>query len=143
LTDMPLATDKPISFGLKEFCRVCGRCAESCPSKAISTKTDPDFVPLGPYSNPGHEAWFEDSVKCYEYWYQSGSYCSVCYMVCPWAKQDKTAIHEIVKASSTKIPALDRLFISMDQRFGYGQQKDPDAWWDLDLNEFGIDRILR
>ena len=141
LTDMPMATDQPIHFSLKEFCEVCGRCAETCPSKAISFNKEPDFKVLGEWSNPGHQSWFEDCLKCYEYWEESNSYCSICIMSCPWAKQDKTIIHEIVKASSANFPFMDGLFISMDKTFGYGQQKDPDSWWDLDLLEHGIDTM--
>jgi len=141
LTDMQMVTDKPIRFGLKEFCMVCGRCAETCPSKALSFDTKPNFKVVGKYNNPGHQTWFEDSIKCFGYWDESNSYCSVCIMVCPWAKQDKTMIHEIVKASSAKFPFLDSFFASMDESFGYGRQKDPDKWWDLDLLEHGIDMM--
>jgi len=35
-TDMPLEIDRPIDFGLQDFCSKCGRCAEMCPSQAIS-----------------------------------------------------------------------------------------------------------
>jgi reductive dehalogenase len=35
-TDMPLAVDKPIDFGLQDFCKKCGKCARECPSQAIS-----------------------------------------------------------------------------------------------------------
>jgi hypothetical protein len=28
LTDMPLTTDRPITFGVDEFCQICGKCAE-------------------------------------------------------------------------------------------------------------------
>jgi epoxyqueuosine reductase len=139
LTDMPMAVDKPIHFGLKEFCTACGRCAESCPAKSLSFDSEPSFNVCGEWNNPGHQAWYEDGVKCFEFWEQTNSYCSTCIMVCPWAKKDKTAIHEIIKASSAKMPILDRLLASMDERFGYGRQKDPDAWWELDLLEHGID----
>jgi hypothetical protein len=37
------------------------------------------------------------------------------------------------------MPFLDRLLANMDERFGYGRMKDPDAWWDLNLNEHGIE----
>jgi len=48
-------------------------------------------------------------------------------------------IHEIVKATSAKIPPLDALFSAMDEAFGYGRQKDADKWWSLNLPEYGID----
>ena len=139
LTDMPMAVDKPIHFGLREFCAACGRCAELCPSQALSFDEEPSFDVRGEWNNPGHQTWYEDSVRCFEFWEESNSYCSTCIMVCPWAKKDKTALHQIVKASSAKMPILNRLLISMDQKFGYGIQKEPDDWWNLDLIEHGVD----
>ncbi|UCE21670.1 MAG: reductive dehalogenase [Candidatus Aminicenantes bacterium] len=139
LTDLPLMTDKPIDFGLMEFCKVCKRCAEACPSKCLSFDDEPSFQVKGEWSNPGHQAWFEDSPKCLAYWQESTSGCSICIPVCPWAKKDKTMIHEIVKASSAKIHVLDRFFASMDEAFGYGRAKSAKKWWDLNLPEYGID----
>jgi reductive dehalogenase len=139
LTDLPLATDMPIDFGLLEFCKVCKRCAEACPSNCLSFDDEPSFRVKGEWNNPGHQAWFEDSPKCLAYWQESTSGCSICIPVCPWAKKDKTMIHEIVKASSAKIPALDLFFNAMDEAFGYGRQKDADKWWSLNMPEYGID----
>ncbi|MCB0183284.1 MAG: hypothetical protein KDE31_03420, partial [Caldilineaceae bacterium] len=34
-TNMPLAHDQPIRFGVREFCERCRRCADNCPVKAI------------------------------------------------------------------------------------------------------------
>jgi len=139
LTDLPLVPDKPIDFGLLEFCKVCKRCAEACPSGALSFDDEPNFKVKGEWNNPGHEAWFEDSPKCLAYWQESTAGCSICLAVCPWTKKDKTAIHGIVKATSAKIPALDRFFTTMDGAFGYGRQKSAKKWWSLNLPEYGID----
>jgi len=139
LTDLPLATDKPVDFGLLEFCKTCKRCAEECPSECLSFKDEPDFEVRGPWNNPGHQAWFEDAPKCLAYWRESTSGCSICIAVCPWSKKDKTMIHEMVKASSAKMPFLDGFFTSMDKAFGYGRQKRADRWWKLNLPEYGID----
>ncbi len=35
-TDMPLAHDKPIDFGMQAFCEACNKCARECPSGAIT-----------------------------------------------------------------------------------------------------------
>jgi ferredoxin len=35
-TDMPLAVDQPIDFGLQDFCTQCSKCARECPCGAIS-----------------------------------------------------------------------------------------------------------
>ncbi|MBD3413976.1 MAG: reductive dehalogenase [Candidatus Aminicenantes bacterium] len=139
LTDLPLALDKPIDFGLMEFCKVCRRCAESCPSGCISYEDEPSFKVKGEWNNPGHKAWFEDSPKCLAYWQESTSGCSNCIAVCPWTKKDKTMIHDMVKAASAKIPALDAFFNSMDKSFGYGRQKSAEKWWNTNHFEYGID----
>ncbi len=139
ITDLPLATDNPIDFGLLEFCKVCKRCARACPSNSLSFDDEPSFQVRGEWNNPGHQAWFEDSPKCLAYWQESTSGCSTCIPVCPWSKKDKTMIHEIVKASSAKIPALDTFFTTMDEAFGYGRQKSAKKWWYLNLPEYGID----
>ena len=139
ITDLPMAVDKPIDFGLLEFCKVCKRCAEACPPNCLSFDDEPSFEIKGPWNNPGHQAWYEDSPQCLAYWSESTAGCSVCLAVCPWTKKDKTMIHDIVKATSAKIPALDRFFTSMDEAFGYGRQKSVEQWWHLDLPEYGID----
>ena len=35
-TDMPMAHDKPIDFGLQRFCESCNKCARECPAGAIT-----------------------------------------------------------------------------------------------------------
>ena len=35
LTNMPLKPDRPINFGVTEYCTECGICAVECPSGAI------------------------------------------------------------------------------------------------------------
>ena len=39
LTDLPLATDKPIDLGVEELCKECRKCASTCPTK-ISPPTE-------------------------------------------------------------------------------------------------------
>ena len=43
-TDLPLAHDRPIHFGVQEFCQICKRCAETCPAKALPLG-EPTFIP--------------------------------------------------------------------------------------------------
>ncbi|MBW2513361.1 MAG: reductive dehalogenase, partial [Deltaproteobacteria bacterium] len=35
LTDLPLVPDRPIEFGVWDFCLACEKCAKKCPSKSI------------------------------------------------------------------------------------------------------------
>jgi ferredoxin len=36
LTNMPLIPDKPLDIGVEDFCRVCRKCATTCPTNSIS-----------------------------------------------------------------------------------------------------------
>jgi epoxyqueuosine reductase len=139
LTDLPMTTDKPIRFGMREFCMACRRCAEACPANVISTKDGPDFEVQGEWSNPGHEGWFENSPNCLAFWRENTQSCSICVTVCPWTKKDKTLIHDIVKAASAEFPGMAGVYTTLDKAFGYGEQKDSVDWWNLDLPEYGID----
>jgi reductive dehalogenase len=139
LTDLPMKTDKPIRFGVREFCGACKRCAESCPAQSLSVKDEPDFEIKGEWNNPGHEGWFEDSPKCFQYWKESTTSCSNCIVVCPWNKKDKTLVHSVIKASSSTFHGLGGALASLDETFGYGKPADPREWWTLNLPEYGID----
>ena len=106
-TDMPMACDAPIRFGVEDLCRQCKQCAEACPSRALSFDDEPSFNTRGPWNNPGHKAWFEDSYKCFSYWRKVGNGCAICLASCPYTK-----------AASAR--ARD-----------YAHLQDPDQWWSL------------
>ncbi len=58
-TDMPLIHDRPIDFGLQDFCSKCNKCARECPCHAISFGTKIMFN--------GYEMWKPDVEKCARY----------------------------------------------------------------------------
>ena len=66
LTDMPLKPDRPISFGVTEFCEICGKCAENCPSGAIEPGERSYETPIT--GNPGAYKWAVSGAKCVQYW---------------------------------------------------------------------------
>jgi len=131
-TDMPMACDKPIDFGVVDFCKHCKKCAEACPSHALSFDDEPSFKTVGVWNNPGHKAWFEDSYKCLQYWQKSGTSCAVCLTSCPYTKGDQAWIHEGVKAVASIAPAVDPILKTMDDAFGYGKERAPEEWWTKD-----------
>jgi reductive dehalogenase len=139
-TDLPLALDKPIDFGLQEFCRHCKKCARACPVNALSFDTDPSWEPLGPYSVKGKKVWYEDCEKCMSYISSAGTYCGACLGACTWNKGNKTHLHDLVKAMGAKVPSLSRFFAFMDDLFGYGlvPENRRKGWWDLDLTAKGV-----
>jgi reductive dehalogenase len=140
LTDLPVAVDKPIDAGIMEFCKRCKKCAEACPSESLSFDDEPSWEVKGGWNNPGHKAYFENSVSCMTYWREkAGTNCGICFSVCPFSKKDKAWIHEWVKAGAAVAPFADTFFRSMDDAFGYGTKAGSEEWWQLDLPEYGVD----
>ena len=129
-TDLHLSSDKPVDCGIVQFCKRCKKCAETCPSRALSFDDEPTFKTRGPWNNPGHKAWFEDSYKCYQYWQHVDTGCGICMAVCPFTKAAEGWIHDVVRATTSITPAADHFFRSMDDAFGYGKQPaDLEQWW--------------
>jgi len=132
-TDLPLEPDKPVDFGLQQFCQKCLKCARECPSQAI---------PLGDkVIHNGYEAWKLDTDRCtlYRVTNQNGAACGRCIKVCPWNKPQGW-IHDMVRWMVRHTSFLDKLLIKMDDVWGYGQQDTGDKWW-FDLED--VDEVLQ
>ncbi len=84
ITDLPLETDKPVEFGVREFCRKCRKCVEVCEVDAISAQTEPSFNVACPSNNTGIERWAVNVDRCYSFWIENGGDCSSCIAVCPF-----------------------------------------------------------
>lgn len=147
VTDLPLAPTKPIDAGIMRFCKTCKVCAEKCPAGTLSLETEPFWEPVGPWNNPGHRTWYENSTSCRTWWSVSTAGCSTCFAVCPFSKKDKSFMHRIVKATISKNPFATGLvngFITkMDSVFGYQRQRDLEAWWRLNMPPHGINDTKR
>ena len=131
-TSLPLAVDRPVDFGLQDFCTRCARCAEACPSQAISHG---DKV-----MHNGYERWPVDVQKCtsMRVGNQHGSGCGTCIKVCPWNKPD-TPLHRVVNWTMRHIPASRSMAIKADGMLGYGKP-DPERKWWLDVEK--VDGVL-
>ena len=132
-TDLPLAPDRPIDFGLQDFCNNCMKCARDCPSGAISFG---DKV-----IHNGYEKWVLDVEKCtaMRVGNKRGSGCGTCIKVCPWNKP-YTPFHRTVSWAMRHIPAARRLAIWGDDLLGYGKPDYKEKWW-FDLED--VDGVLR
>ena len=126
-TDLPMAVDKPIDFGLQDFCNKCGKCARECPAQAIS------------YGNKvihnGYERWPADVQKCtsMRIGNQHGSGCGTCIKVCPWNKPN-TPFHRTVNWTMRHVPLARRFAVWADDLMGYGKPRPSRKWWfDLEL----------
>jgi len=146
LTDLPLAPTKPINFGVMEFCKHCKRCADLCPSKSLSFDTEPSWEVQGQWNNPGHKAYFENSVTCRNYWSQVGTNCGICFAVCPYTMDDEATIQKIWKATAATTPAFDST-VTRIQNAAFPAElgkpiKSPESWWENEnMPEYGINTM--
>jgi reductive dehalogenase len=145
LTDLPLAVDKPIDFGLQQFCTECEKCATSCPANAISKADQPYWETVNQWQASGKKAYFEDNEACFTFQSSKDIYCSTCMAVCPWSKQDRTLLHELAHIMAAKLPSklpgIGKLLVKLDDLFGYGRIRDAntiDRWWQLNNSTRGV-----
>jgi reductive dehalogenase len=126
-TDMPLAIDKPIDFGLQDFCSKCMKCARECPSQAISYDDKKMYN--------GYERWILDVEKCtrMRVGNQHGAGCGTCIKVCPWNKPS-AAFHRLVGWTMMHVPFVRQFGVWGDDLMGYGKPKPRWQWW-MDLEE--------
>ena len=130
-TDMPLAHDKPIDFGLQAFCEACNKCARECPAGAITAGPKLMFN--------GYEIWKSDSQKCttYRITNEGGAMCGRCMKTCPWNLEGlfkEKPFRWLASNVPSAAPALARL----DDHLGHGGLNEVKKWWwDLELKDDG------
>ncbi|MDO9134575.1 reductive dehalogenase domain-containing protein [Hydrogenophaga sp.] len=126
-TDLPLAVDKPIDFGLQAMCNLCMKCARECPCNAI---------PFGPkVMFNGYEIWKPDVEKCgkYRLTNMKGSACGRCMKTCPYNREDLVESERLLWLS-IDVPASRRQLIAHDDSSGGGQRNAVKRWWfDLEI----------
>lgn len=132
-TDLPLLPEKPIDFGLQEFCEKCQKCAVECHSGAI-TSGSKEFT-------NGYESWRFDAGQCAKYRVVNphGNACGRCLKVCPYNKP-KGWTHDVVRWMIHRTPFMDGLIAKMDDVLGYGKQEDKYKWW-FDLED--VDGVIQ
>jgi len=132
-TNLPMECDKPIDFGLQQFCENCYKCARECPCQAI------------PYGNKimfnGYETWKPDVEVCAKYRLtnKKGSACGRCMKTCPLNKvvtKDGPLLQRIaswcgINAMWLK-PIMIPIAVWLDDKLGNGKQVKGQKWW-LDL----------
>lgn len=117
-TNLPVMPDKPIDFGLQDFCRVCKKCAENCPSKSISMADEP--VEYNGYMKYGLEY---KSCTLFRRTQTEGYGCGRCAVVCPWSSKEESWFHYLGSyLSSSRNSAINRAIVEMDNIFGYGTE---------------------
>jgi ferredoxin len=85
LTDLPLIPDKPIEFGVRDFCLICEQCAKKCPSKSIMFGAPTD-KPHNISNREGVMTWHINAETCLNFWADNHTDCSNCIRTCPFNK---------------------------------------------------------
>ncbi len=111
-TDLPLIPDKPISFGVQDFCEKCNKCAVNCPSKAISEG--------GKTTIRGVKKWEFSVTQCFSYWRTIGTDCGICMKVCPFSYPNSLP-HKIASAG-VKRSTFARRLAAWGDKIIYGKR---------------------
>ncbi|PKN66884.1 MAG: hypothetical protein CVU57_04785 [Deltaproteobacteria bacterium HGW-Deltaproteobacteria-15] len=106
-TDLPLETDRPISFGTHEFCMACENCARYCPANAVSFG-EPTDAPESMFNNPGYRKWYIRADRCLLFWMADRKKWITCggkcISVCPWNKP-LHPFHNLIRRLAIHSPA--------------------------------------
>jgi reductive dehalogenase len=137
LTNMPLVPDKPIKFGVEEFCGHCKKCARECPSKSI-TNGPQTWSGKSVCNNPGVLKWHNDLEKCLNFWVENGTECGNCLAVCPFTKGAMWT-HDATRWAIDKAKFLDPVWLTMDDAFGYGEHRENQDIWTSNIGTYGLD----
>jgi epoxyqueuosine reductase len=127
-TDLPLVPDEPYFFGVEEFCRTCLKCAQLCPSRAISFEEQTAAAPTVS-NNPGVLKWPANPEQCFKYWVANRQDCATCIRVCPF-NQSEGWHHDLARAVIRRTSRLNWFFLWLDKVLGYGRQFAPETIWD-------------
>lgn len=121
-TNMPLSHDKPINFGLQNFCNHCNKCARECPSGAITAGPKLMFN--------GYEIWKSDSQKCltYRIGQTAGAMCGRCMKTCPWNLEGLFA-EAPFRWLAIKAPWAAKYLAALDDWLGNGHINPRKKWW--------------
>jgi reductive dehalogenase len=132
-TDLPLLPDKPIDFGVQDFCSKCKKCARECPSGALSSGEKVMYN--------GYEHWSTDIEKCTSMRVGNlrGSGCGTCIKVCP-ANKPYTLFHRAVGWAVRNSSLARSIAVRADDLLGYGKPKPENKWW-FDLED--VDGVLQ
>jgi reductive dehalogenase len=127
ITDLPLVPDRPVEFGVSDFCRVCKKCAVKCPGQAIPYG-DRTSEALNISNNAGVLKWPVDAEKCFGFWSKTTS-CTNCMRVCSFNKPEGW-LHDKVRSFIKHTPWMNKVFVGLDSMLGYDRQLSATEFWE-------------
>ena len=98
-TSLPARLDSPKTLGVTAFCEVCKKCAENCPSRALTSGNQEEVL--------GVPKWPTQVERCYRYWRQIGTDCGICMACCPFSHRNN-ALHNLVRSIVRHVPWAHR-----------------------------------
>lgn len=75
-----LVNQRKPDLSVIDFCRICKKCAQNCPSKSISFDDREEI--------DGAMRWRINPESCFMYWNVIGTDCGICMTVCPYSHPD-------------------------------------------------------
>jgi ferredoxin len=93
---------------LIDFCNLCKKCADNCPSRSIPFDDRQD--------HEGALRWKIDPDTCFRYWNAVGTDCGRCMAVCPYSHPDNWA-HNFVRWGIRQSGLFRRLALWLDDLF--------------------------
>lgn len=121
-TNIPMATDKPIDFGVQDFCRHCKVCAENCPSGAISMGEKVEVR--------GYKRYLLNPSKCQNFWNSNlgNMGCRICISVCPYTRKSNWLHRAALKVTADDPTNIsDKVLTSFQKSFYPGP--DPQDYY--------------
>jgi ferredoxin len=104
-----------------DFCNICKKCAENCPSRSISFDERQEI--------DGALRWKIDSESCFHYWSIIGTDCGRCMAVCPYSHPDNLA-HNLIRWGIARSGAFRRGALWLDDLFyGVRPTSHPSPEW--------------
>lgn len=121
-TNIPLAADSPINFGLQDSCSKCIKCARECPCNAITYG--------GTVMFNGYEQWKQDVQRCtsYRMTNSGGAACGRCMKMCPY-NNEGLFVHRVLLWVARQFPVSRASLVRLDDRIGAGNINPVKSWW--------------
>ncbi|MBD3180080.1 MAG: 4Fe-4S dicluster domain-containing protein [Candidatus Latescibacteria bacterium] len=112
-TELELSVSPSVDLHIEDFCMICRKCSDNCPTSAISGGDEP--------VSRGFRHWSVSQEECYRFWKKIGTDCGVCLSVCPYSKPD-SFIHRLVRFYISRNRLNQRIALLFDDLL-YGRRK--------------------
>lgn len=124
-TDMPLAVDLPRNLGMSDYCKICTKCADACPPKALPFGDAEEGG--GASTLKGVKKWSANCEKCFGYWAKLKTDYAICMRVCPFNLKSDAWLEKLWYRLATS--RWRQLALRWDNWRGKRARLRPRDWW--------------